>query len=60
MSCAQVCRDLVSPIQRAEADDTVKVLVFKSAGPDYLIAIRARERGTCGPRGLIALACAGA
>src|SRR5262245_41239254 len=31
-------RDLVSLIQRAEADDTVKVLVFKSADPDYFIA----------------------
>ena len=30
-------RDLVSLIQRAEADDTVKVLVFKSADPDYFI-----------------------
>src|SRR5262249_29780970 len=31
-------RDLVSLIQRAEADDTVKVLVFRSADPDYFIA----------------------
>src|SRR5262245_20579240 len=31
-------RDLVALIQRAEADDTVKVLVFKSADPDYFIA----------------------
>jgi enoyl-CoA hydratase/carnithine racemase len=31
-------RDLVSLIQRAEADDTVRVLVFKSADPDYFIA----------------------
>ena len=31
-------RDLVSLIQRAEADDTIKVLVFKSADPDYFIA----------------------
>src|SRR5882672_10744911 len=30
-------RDLVSLIQRAEADDTIKVLVFKSADPDYFI-----------------------
>jgi enoyl-CoA hydratase/carnithine racemase len=30
-------RDLVSLIQSAEADDTVKVLVFKSADPDYFI-----------------------
>jgi enoyl-CoA hydratase/carnithine racemase len=31
-------RDLVSLIQRAEADDTVRVLVFKSADPDYFIS----------------------
>jgi enoyl-CoA hydratase/carnithine racemase len=31
-------RDLVSLIQHAEADDTVKVLVFRSADPDYFIA----------------------
>jgi enoyl-CoA hydratase/carnithine racemase len=31
-------RDLVLLIQRAEADDTIKVLVFKSADPDYFIA----------------------
>ena len=31
-------RDLVSLIQRAEADDTVKALVFKSTDPDYFIA----------------------
>ena len=31
-------RDLVSLIQRAEADDTVRVLVFKSADRDYFIA----------------------
>ena len=30
-------RDLVSLIQQAEADDAVKVLVFKSADPDYFI-----------------------
>src|ERR1700758_5314940 len=30
--------DLVSLIQKAEADDTVDVLVFKSADPDYFIA----------------------
>ena len=30
-------RDLVSLIQRAEADVTIKVLVFKSADPDYFI-----------------------
>ena len=31
-------RDLVSLIQRAEADDTVRVLVFRSADPDYFIS----------------------
>jgi enoyl-CoA hydratase/carnithine racemase len=30
--------DLVSLIQRAEADDAVRVLVFKSADPDYFIS----------------------
>ena len=31
-------RDLVSLIQQAEADKTIKALVFKSADPDYFIA----------------------
>jgi enoyl-CoA hydratase/carnithine racemase len=31
-------RDLVSLIQQAEADDTTRVLVFKSADPDYFIS----------------------
>jgi enoyl-CoA hydratase/carnithine racemase len=31
-------RDLVSLIQRAEPDSTLKVLVFRSADPDYFIA----------------------
>ncbi len=31
-------RDLVSLIQDAEADDGVKLLVFRSADPDYFIA----------------------
>ena len=31
-------RDLVSLIRRAEADETVQVLVFKSADPDYFIS----------------------
>jgi enoyl-CoA hydratase/carnithine racemase len=31
-------RDLVSLIQQAEADNAVKVLVFKSADPDYFIS----------------------
>jgi enoyl-CoA hydratase/carnithine racemase len=34
----ELIRDLVSLIQRAEADDTVQVLVFKSADPDYFIS----------------------
>src|SRR3979409_664469 len=34
----ELVRDLVSLIQRAEANDTVKVLVFKSADPDYFIS----------------------
>ena len=33
----ELVRDLVSLVQRAEADDTIKVLVFKSADPDYLV-----------------------
>jgi len=31
-------RDLVSLIQRTEADDAIRVLVFKSADPDYFIS----------------------
>ena len=34
----ELVRDLVSLIGRAEADDTFKVLVFKSADPDYFIS----------------------
>jgi len=34
----ELVRDLVSLIQRAEADDAVKVLVFKSADADYFIS----------------------
>ena len=34
----ELVRDLVSLIQRAEADDHVKVLVFKSGDPDYFIS----------------------
>jgi enoyl-CoA hydratase/carnithine racemase len=34
----ELVRDLVSLLQRAEADETFKVLVFKSADPDYFIA----------------------
>ena len=34
----ELVRDLVSLIQRAEADDAYKVLVFKSADPDYFIS----------------------
>ena len=34
----ELVRDLVSVIQQAEADNTVQVLVFKTADPDYFIA----------------------
>lgn len=34
----ELVRDLVSLIQRGEADDAVRVLVFKSADPDYFIS----------------------
>jgi len=34
----ELIRDLVSLIQQAEADETVQVLVFKSADPDYFIS----------------------
>ena len=34
----ELVRDLVSLIQRAEADDAVRVLVFKSSDPDYFIS----------------------
>src|SRR5882672_9223261 len=34
----ELVRDLVSLIQQAEADGAVKVLVFKSANPDYFIS----------------------
>lgn len=34
----ELVRDLVSLIQRAEADDTLKVLVFSSGDPDYFIS----------------------
>lgn len=34
----ELVRDLVSLIRRAEADDSVQVLVFKSADPDYFIS----------------------
>src|SRR6476661_9540465 len=34
----ELVRDLVTLIQDAEADDTVQVLVFTSADPDYFIA----------------------
>jgi enoyl-CoA hydratase/carnithine racemase len=33
----ELVRDLVSLIQDAEADDTVQVLVFRSADPDYFV-----------------------
>src|SRR6185312_7647920 len=34
----ELIRDLVSLLQRAEADDAVQVIVFKSADPDYFIS----------------------
>src|ERR1700716_2402259 len=34
----ELVRDLVSLLQQAEADEAVKVLVFKSADPDYFIS----------------------
>ena len=34
----ELVRDLASLIQRAEADQAVKVIVFKSADPDYFIS----------------------
>jgi enoyl-CoA hydratase/carnithine racemase len=34
----ELVRDLVALIQRAEADDALRVLVFKSADPDYFIS----------------------
>src|SRR6195256_6144680 len=34
----ELVRDLVSLIQRAEADSAVRVIVFKSADPDYFIS----------------------
>src|SRR6266436_3820783 len=34
----ELVRDLVSLIQQAEADETVQVLVFKSADSDYFIS----------------------
>ena len=34
----ELVRDLVSLIQRAEADEAVRVLVFSSADPDYFIS----------------------
>jgi len=34
----ELVRDLVSLIQEAEADDSLRVLVFRSADPDYFIS----------------------
>jgi enoyl-CoA hydratase/carnithine racemase len=34
----ELVRDLVSLIQRAEADNAIKVIVFRSADPDYFIS----------------------
>jgi enoyl-CoA hydratase/carnithine racemase len=42
----ELVRDLVSLIQQAEADDTFKVLVFKSAGSEFVLfadAVRTPE-----------------
>ena len=48
----ELVRDLVSLIQRAEANDTIQVLVFKSAGRDYLISNVDRPDETrCSERG---------
>src|SRR5215831_5435607 len=35
---AELVRDLVSLIQQAEADNAAKVLIFRSADPDYFIS----------------------
>src|SRR5499426_2974856 len=34
----ELVRDLVALIQQAEADNAIKVLVFRSADPDYFIS----------------------
>ena len=34
----ELVRDLASLIQRAEAEDTIQVLVFKSGDPDYFVS----------------------
>ena len=34
----ELLRDLVSLIEQSEADDSTRVLVFKSADPDYFIS----------------------
>ena len=34
----ELVRDLVSLIQQAEADDAIRVIIFKSADPDYFIS----------------------
>ena len=34
----ELVRDLVSLIQQAEADEGIRVLVFKSADPEYFIS----------------------
>jgi enoyl-CoA hydratase/carnithine racemase len=38
LNTPELVRDLVSLIQRTEADDTIRVLVFTSADPDYFIS----------------------
>jgi len=34
----ELVRDLVSLIQQAEADESIRVIVFKSADPEYFIS----------------------
>jgi len=53
----ELVRDLVSLIQQAEADDTVQILVFKSADPDQEMqlsswppALRALKHRTTRPK----------
>lgn len=45
----ELVRDLVALIQRAEGDDTARVLVFTSADPDYFISSSC-WRVTCASR----------
>jgi hypothetical protein len=43
-SAFHAVRDLVTVIQQAEADDAVRVLVIKSADPDYFTSRRFQTR----------------